>query len=237
LPDKIHTDPAHPRFFGRRRGKKLRTTAQGLIETLLPKLSIALPPEGQGLDPATLFDHAKSEYWLEVGFGGGEHAAWQAAHNPEVGLIGAEVFLNGIASLLGHIEEGRIDNIRIYPEDVRQLLPRLPKASLSRVFVLFPDPWPKSRHVDRRFVHDDNLDVIAPLLRPGGILRVASDDATYKAWAQEVMASRQDFENITEDPGKKPEDWPATRYEAKALKAGRVPIFLSYRRIADPASS
>ncbi|MBV8635304.1 MAG: tRNA (guanosine(46)-N7)-methyltransferase TrmB, partial [Burkholderiaceae bacterium] len=195
------------------------------------KLKIPLPPEGQRLDPASLFDSPKREYWLEVGFGGGEHAAWQAANNPDVGLIAAEVFVNGIASLLGHIEEGGLENIRIYAEDVRQLMPRLPQAILSRVFVLFPDPWPKSRHVDRRFVHDNNLDVIAPLMREGGILRVASDDETYKAWAQEVMAGRKDFVSITEDPSIKPEDWPATRYEAKALKAGRVPIFLSYKRI------
>jgi tRNA (guanine-N7-)-methyltransferase len=231
LPEQIHTDQAHPRFFGRRRGKKLRTTAQGLVETLLPKLKIPLPPEGQGLDPATLFDGLKREYWLEVGFGGGEHAAWQASHNPDIGLIAAEVFLNGIASLLGHIDDGEIKNIRIYAEDVRQLLPRLPQGILSRVFVLFPDPWPKSRHADRRFIHDNNLDVIAPLMRPGAILRVASDDETYKAWAQEVMAGRKDFASITEDPFKKPEDWPATRYEAKAIKAGRVPIFLSYIKI------
>jgi tRNA (guanine-N7-)-methyltransferase len=230
LPE-IPTDATHPRFFGRRRGKKLRTNAQGLVETLLPKLAIALPPHGQGLDPATLFPTPMREYWLEVGFGGGEHAAWQAEHNPDIGLIAAEVFLNGIASLLGHIGAKGLANIRIYAEDVRQLLPRLPKGSLSRVFVLFPDPWPKSRHAERRFIHDSNLDALSPLLRPGAELRIGTDDPTYQAWAQEVMAGRKDFANATLDPARKPGDWPTTRYEAKALREGRHPIFLSYRRI------
>ncbi len=219
------------RFFGRRRGKKLRVTGQGLVDTLLPQLAIPLPEEGGGrLDPATLFSEPKREYWLEIGFGGGEHAAWQAEHNPHVGLIGAEVFLNGIASLLGHIERGGIGNIRIYPEDVRPFLARLAETSLSRVFVLFPDPWPKSRHVDRRFINNGNLDLLVPLMKPGAVLRIATDDETYKAHALDVMAQRSDFENVTgDDPTHRPDDWPETRYNAKALREGRVPIFLSFR--------
>lgn len=183
------------------------------------------------LDPASLFGDPKRDYWLEVGFGGGEHAAWQAEHNPDVGLIGAEVFLNGIASLLGHIERNGLTNIRIYPEDVRPFLASLAEGSINRVFVLFPDPWPKARHADRRFVNEGNLDLLARLMPKGAVLRIATDDETYKAHAREVMAGRADFTDITgDDPGKKPEDWPATRYEAKALREGRVPIFLSYKR-------
>jgi tRNA (guanine-N7-)-methyltransferase len=225
--------PEQIRFFGRRRGKKLRVTGQTLVDQLLPALAVPLPPEGGGpLDPATLFPEPKKEYWLEVGFGGGEHAAWQAEHNPDIGLIGAEVFLNGIASLLGHIERQGLQNIRIYPEDVRPFLMRLKESSLSRVFVLFPDPWPKSRHADRRFINDGNLDLLAPLMPPGAILRIATDDETYKAHAREIMAGRADFADITgDDPAKKPEDWPATRYEAKARREGREPIFLSFRRV------
>ena len=221
------------RFFGRRRGKKLRVTGQTLVDQLLPQLAIPLPEEGSGrLDPASLFSEPKKEYWLEIGFGGGEHAAWQAEHRPDIGLIGAEVFLNGIASLLGHIERGALSNIRIYPEDVRPFLARLAENSLSRVFVLFPDPWPKSRHVDRRFINDSNLDLLVPLMPPGAILRIATDDETYKAHAREVMAARKDFADVTgDDPTHRPEDWPETRYNAKALREGRVPIFLSYRRI------
>jgi len=223
--------PAHPRFFGRRRGKKLRTTAQSLVETLLPRLSFTLPPDGQGLDPASLFAAPMREFWLEIGFGGGEHLAWQAEHNPDVGLIGAEVFLNGIASLLGHINARHFGNIRIYAEDVRPLLPRLPAGCLSRVFVLFPDPWPKSRHEERRFIHHRNLDLLAPAMRKGALLRIATDDEIYKGWARAVMAARNDFADVTGDSAQKPEDWPATRYEAKARRAGREPIFLSYQRL------
>jgi len=224
--------PEQIRFFGRRRGKKLRVTGQTLVDQLLPTLAIPLPDEGSGkLDPASLFPEPKRDYWLEVGFGGGEHIAWQAEHNPDVGLIGAEVFLNGIASLLGHIERGDLKNIRIYPEDVRPFLASLAEKCLSRVFVLFPDPWPKSRHADRRFVNDGNLDLLARLMPEGAILRIATDDETYKAHAREVMAARKDFADITGDePTKKPEDWPATRYEAKARREGREPIFLSYQR-------
>jgi tRNA (guanine-N7-)-methyltransferase len=220
------------RFFGRRRGKKLRVTGQGLVDTLLPQLAIPLPEEGGGrLDPATLFTDSQTDYWLEVGFGGGEHAAWQAEHNPDVGIIAAEVFLNGIASLLGHIERLGLKNIRIYPEDVRPFMARLKENSLSRVFVLFPDPWPKSRHVDRRIINDTNLDLLVPLMKPGAILRIATDDETYKAHALSVMAGRGDFESVTgDDPTYRPEDWPETRYNAKAMREGRVPIFLSYRR-------
>lgn len=208
-------------------------TGQSLVDEKLPLLAIPLPDEGSGrLDPASLFPEPKQEYWLEVGFGGGEHAAWQAAHHPDVGLIAAEVFLNGIASLLGHIERNGLSNIRIYPEDVRPFLARLGERSLSRIFVLFPDPWPKSRHVDRRFINDANLDLLVPLMKPGATLRIATDDETYKAHAREVMAARKDFRDVTgEDPSKKPEDWPATRYEAKALREGREPIFLSYERL------
>ncbi len=221
------------RFFGRRRGKKLRVTGQSLVDELLPRLAIPLPEEGSGkLDPAALFSEPKKEYWLEVGFGGGEHAAWQAERNPDVGLIGAEVFLNGIASLLGHIERGGLSNIRIYPEDVRPFLATLKEGTLSRVFVLFPDPWPKSRHADRRFINNGNLDLLVPLMKPGAILRVASDDPTYQEHALEVMAGRTDFENVTgEDPTCRPDDWPETRYNAKAIREGRTAIFLSYKRL------
>ena len=208
-------------------------TGQSLVDTQLPRLAIPLPEEGGGkLDPASLFPEPKKDYWLEVGFGGGEHAAWQAKTHADVGLIAAEVFLNGIASLLGHIERDGLTNIRIYPEDVRPFLARLKENSLSRVFVLFPDPWPKSRHADRRFVNDPNLDLLVPLMPPGAILRVATDDETYKVHAREVMSARKDFADITgEDPTQKPEDWPPTRYEAKARREGRQPIFLSYQRV------
>ncbi len=219
-----------PRFFGRRRGKSLRVAGRTLVETLLPRLAIDEPGPGESLDPRTLFAAPTKALWLEVGFGGGEHLAWQAAAHPEVGLIGGEVFLNGIASLLGHIDRQGIENVRIFAEDIRRLLPALPEACLERAFVLFPDPWPKKRHAERRFIGGDNLDQLSRLMTDGAELRIATDDEVYKAWAQSQMAARADFENVTVDPLVKNEDWPATRYEAKAREQGRQPIFLRYLR-------
>lgn len=219
-----------PRFFGRRRGKSLRINGRTLVETLLPKLSIDEPKPGDHLDLRALFAVPPKALWLEVGFGGGEHLAWQAATHPDVGLIGGEVFLNGIASLLGHIERLDIENVRIFAEDVRRLFPALADGSLQRVFVLFPDPWPKKRHAERRFIGADNLDQLSRLMEDGAELRIATDDEVYKSWAVRQMALRKDFENVTLDPSVKSEDWPPTRYEAKAREQGRQPIFLRYLR-------
>ena len=219
-----------PRFFGRRRGKPLRRTGRGLVEGLLPRLAIALPPPGETLAVATLFPGPTRALWLEVGFGGGEHLAWQAAHHPDVGLIGCEVFLNGIASLLGHIQRDCLDNIRIFPEDARSLFGVLPDDCFERVFVLFPDPWPKKRHAERRFVSQPNLDRLARLLVDGGELRIATDDPVYMAWVATQMAVRTDFQDVTGEPTDKGEDWPATRYENKAREQGRQPVFYRYLR-------
>lgn len=222
-----------PRFFGRRRGKALRARARDLLDTLLPRLSLAVPASNVRVDPASWFETRRRAFWLEVGFGGGEHLAWQAAHNPDVGLIGGEVFLNGIASLLGQIEDAGLDNVRIFPEDVRLLLPALPDCCFERAFVLFPDPWPKKRHAERRFIGGDNLDQLARLLADDGRLRIATDDPVYKDWAREQMGKHKQFSLVSEDgPDSRPADWPATRYEAKAIKAGRVCLFLEYRRVS-----
>ncbi len=219
-----------PRFFGRRRGKSLRATGRTLVETLLPKLSILEPKPGESIEPSSWFAASPRALWLEVGFGGGEHLAWQAGAHPDVGLIGGEVFLNGIASLLGHIDRQGLENVRIFAEDIRRLFPALPDACLERVFVLFPDPWPKKRHAERRFIGAENLDQLSRLMKDGAELRIATDDAVYKAWARAQMAARADFEDVTGDPTCKVEDWPATRYEAKARAQGRQPIFLRYLR-------
>lgn len=220
-----------PRFFGRRSGKPLRRTALGLIESLLPRLAIAIPTPGQRLDPVALFPEPVRAVWLEVGFGGGEHLAELAALHPDIGMIGSEVFRNGIASLLGHVERRDLANVRLFPEDVRLLLPALPEASLERAFVLFPDPWPKARHAERRFVNPDNLDQLARLLSDGGELRVASDDPIYVAWAAERLEEHPAFVKlqVTTERAALPADWPATRYEIKCL-AGRQPTFFRYTR-------
>ena len=222
---------ARPRFHGRRSGKSLRRNALGLMDDLLPRLAIAAPEPAERLDPASLFPHPVREVWLEVGFGGGEHLASLAEANPHTGLIGGEVFRNGIASLLAHIQARGLDNIRIFADDVRLLLPALPEGALSRVFVLFPDPWPKTRHAERRFVCPGNLDAIAATLCDGGELRVASDDPIYVAWAARHLDAHPAFTKVlaTTRRDSLPEDWPATRYEQKCL-AGRAPTFFLYRR-------
>ena len=208
----------------------MRQAGRTAIESLLPRLAIALPAAGALIDPAALFPRPMAEIWLEVGFGGGEHLAAQAARHPEVGLIGCEVFVNGIAALLGHVRRDALDNVRIFPEDARLLMPALPDACLARAFVLFPDPWPKKRHVARRFIGPENLPELARLLADGGELRVATDEPVYKEWALEQMAASPDFAIATQDPTARPADWPETRYEAKALREGRAPIYVSYRR-------
>jgi tRNA (guanine-N7-)-methyltransferase len=219
-----------PRFYGRRRGKKLRPGQQTRLQDLLPALSIRPPLPGAVLDPFSLFDPRPRAIWLEVGFGAGEHASAQAEANPDVGLIASEVFLNGIGGLLAKIEAGKIGNIRLFPEDVRQLLPALPEGSIERVFVLFPDPWPKKRHRERRFIGAENLTALARLLADGGELRIASDHPVYIEWAREQMAARQEFTLIL-DADARPEGWPATRYEAKALSAGTPCVYLAFRRL------
>ena len=226
---------ARPRFYGRRSGKALRRNALDLIAELLPRLAVPVPEANQALDPTTLFDSPVSDVWLEVGFGGGEHLASLAESFPQVGLIGGEVFRNGIASLLGHVQTRNLGNVRIFPEDVRLLLPALPDGSLGRVFVLFPDPWPKTRHAERRFIGPTNLDAIARILKDGGELRVASDDPIYVDWAAKHLDAHPAFEKVlaTTDRAAIPADWPATRYEQKCL-AGKQPCFFLYRRRAHP---
>ncbi|KIL97943.1 tRNA (guanine46-N7-)-methyltransferase [Paramagnetospirillum magnetotacticum MS-1] len=222
-----------PRFFGRRKGKALRRNALGLIEDLLPRLSLAIPQPGEILEPGLLFPGAVRSVWLEVGFGGGEHLAELAETNPDLGLIGCEVFKNGIASLLGHVQTRHLGNVRIFPEDARLLLPALPDGALGRAFVLFPDPWPKTRHAYRRFISPENLDALARVLEDGGELRVASDDPVYVAWAAHQLDAHPDFEKVlaTTDRAGVPADWPATRYEQKCI-TGRAPTFFLYRRRA-----
>lgn len=220
-----------PRFFGRRRGKTLRRNALGLIDGLLPRLAIAVPGAADRLDPRLLFSDPVDAVWLEVGFGGGEHLADLAQAHPRVGLIGAEVFRNGVASLLAHIQGRGLDNIRIFPEDIRLLFPALPDGALGRVFVLFPDPWPKTKHAERRFIGPDTLDALARLLADGGQLRVASDDPVYVDWAARHLDAHPLFEKVlaTTERGLVPADWPPTRYEQKCL-AGKSPTFFLYRR-------
>lgn len=221
------------KVFGRRSGHKLRARQSEILETGLNRLSVAVPPAGTGLDPRSLFARPVADVWFEIGFGGGEHLAAQAEANPDVGFIGAEPFVNGMASLLRHVDERGLDNVRVLADDARLLLAALPEASLGRVFLLFPDPWPKSRHHKRRFVQTETLDLIARALRPGGEFRVASDIMGYIEWTLAVIRPHEAFEWTAERPDDwrvRPDDWPPTRYEAKAVAAGRKPAYLRFRR-------
>lgn len=226
-------DETAPRrkFYGRRQGRPLRDSRKRLIEDLLPRLAIHL--DGSEIDPTTLF-RDKKDIWLEIGFGGGEHMAAQAAAHPDVGYIGCEIFINGIASGLAHIDAQKLENVRLYAEDARDLLAALTPRSLDRLFLLFPDPWPKTRHAARRFINQANLDRVAELLKPGAEFRIGSDDPTYVAWTMMHMSRRKDFIWLAErssDWLERPADWPASRYEQKALRQGRTPHYFIYQRV------
>ncbi len=230
MPDPERPRTSGPRFFGRRQGRPLRANARALIESLLPRIAVARPAPGAVVDPVALFPRPVSAVWLEIGFGGGEHLAAQAAMHRDVGIIGSEVFVNGIAALLAHVERQSLDNVRVFPDDVRLLLPAFPDACFARVFVLFPDPWPKKRHAERRFIGPANLPVLARLMSAGAELRVATDDPVYQEWALEQLQASPHFASASPDPAIRPADWPQTRYEAKALREGRHPIYLRYIR-------
>ncbi len=234
-PERDAAIPEQRRFYGRRKGRPLRKGQQSQIDTLLPRLAIALPESGK-LDPRALFPRAPREIWLEIGFGGGEHLAEQARANPQAGIIGCEVFLNGIATLLTQIEAQDLANVRVYPEDARDLLDALPERSLDRVFLLFPDPWPKRRHAARRFIQTERLDQLARLMKPGAEFRVGSDDPGYITWALAHLTAHPAFGWTARQPSDwraRPADWPPTRYEAKALREGRKPAYFRFVRRAD----
>jgi tRNA (guanine-N7-)-methyltransferase len=199
---------------------------------LLPRLAINLPASGQ-LDIAALFGNARPSIWLDIGFGGGEHLAQVAEQHPQTGFIGCEVFENGIVKLLAQIEQRRLDNIRIFPDDARLMIAALPPASVGRVFILFPDPWPKRRQHKRRIVSRATLDGLAKIMTDGAELRVATDDGDYLSWILERVTTHPVFEWRARRPAdwrERPPDWPPTRYEAKARAAGRPPAFLRVRR-------
>ncbi len=217
--------------YGRRRGRPLRPRRKALLENLLPQ--VAIPPGDRPLDPRALFQSPYEDVWLEIGFGAGEHLAHQAATHPAIGFIGCEPYLNGIAALLARIEAGALRNIRVAGGDVRLVLPRLPTGSIGRAFILFPDPWPKARHHKRRLIQPSFVDMLARVLRPAAELRLASDHPGYVAWMLERLARHPDFIWLARRPAdwrERSVDWPATRYETKALALGRKPVFLRFER-------
>jgi len=225
--------PPPERLYGRARGHKLRPRQERLLQVTLPRLQLR---SEQAADPLAAFPARPAALWLEVGFGGGEHALAQIAAHPASGLIACEVFENGICSLLSRLvpEGGEATaplppNLLLWPDDARVLLRAMPEQCLDRLFLLFPDPWPKARHAKRRFVHPALLPVVARALKPGAEWRVASDDPTYQAWVVEVMAN-QDLFDAPPPATESPPGWPPTRYEAKALQEGRQPHYWSFIR-------
>jgi tRNA (guanine-N7-)-methyltransferase len=220
-------------FFGRRRGKTLRprqaTALEEVLQSLRLDLSRPAPP-----DLTTLFTAPVTAVRLEIGFGGGEHLLAEASAAEATGFIGVEPFVNGMAKLAMALAERPLANIRLHDDDATVLLDWLPPASLAGIDLLYPDPWPKKRHWKRRFVSRVNLDRMARVLRPGGIFRFASDIDTYVDWTLLHCRAHPAFEwqASSADDWRRPyEGWPGTRYEAKALREGRVQAYLTFRRV------
>jgi tRNA (guanine-N7-)-methyltransferase len=178
-----------------------------------------------------LFPVPVGEVWLEIGFGSGEHLLWQVEHHKNAGFIGCEPFINGVASLLGAVEQRAVANIRVHDGDAREVLAWLPDGAISRIFMLFPDPWPKKRQLKRRLLAPESVTELARMLAPGGEFRFASDDADYAAQALLLTAGSGAFAPIEENRQGRPADWPETRYERKALSEGRKPTYLRWRRL------
>ena len=222
------TDPHPPlRSYGRLKTRTIKPRQAALMETLLPGLR---PPAGP-FDPRVLMPGA-AEAWLEIGFGGGEHMAAQAAGYRDVLVLGAEPFQNGVASAVRHIDEQGLENVRVHDGDARELMARLPDACLSRAFILFPDPWPKGRHKKRRFIQTDTVAELARLIAPGGRLRFASDWADYVDWSLLRITANPAFRWTAEradDWRTPPADHITTRYEEKRL-GDCAPEFLDFVR-------
>ena len=231
-----------PKFYGRRKGRTIRKAKSSLMEKFLPHIAL----REIGLN---MFGTTVKEIHLEIGFGDGQHLAGQAKNNPDIGFIGAEVFENGVANLLSlitgikegknlpesfQLENQRVDNIRVFNNDIRLLLSKIPDNFLTKIYVLFPDPWPKTRHKERRIINQENLCEFARILKKGGILRIATDHKVYKGWALRQLAESSHFRwtaKTSDDWRKEPIDWVKTKYQEKALREGRKPIFLNFEKV------
>jgi tRNA (guanine-N7-)-methyltransferase len=232
--DDTHS-PRHGAFFGRRKGHPLRQHQAGLMQTLLPRLALDLKTPTP-TDLASLFPHAVEQIRLEIGFGGGEHLAAQASAHSDVGFIGCEPFVNGMAKMLAAIEEQQLQNVRLHFGDAVELLEWLPDAALARIDILYPDPWPKRRHWKRRLLQDTTIAALGRILRQGGAVHFATDWADYAAWTLERFLHTPAFVWTAERAADWREPWPGyvrTRYEAKAKREGRNSNYFIFRRTAD----
>jgi len=236
-PDRPDQPPAREwrNFYGRRHGKGLRPRQRDHLESDLAALSPGPVgheenPDRRPLDLGALF--GGRPVWLEIGFGGGEHMVHMAARYPEIGLIGAEPYVNGVAMLLGKIRAAGVANLAIHPGDVRDLFDVLPEGSIARAFLNYPDPWPKARHHRRRFVTPQYLGPLARVMAPGAALRVATDIPDYVRQTLEEVP-QAGFTRLAHPDDQPWEDWPSTRYEQKALREGRRPHYLTFLRESD----
>lgn len=239
--------PENPKFFGRRKGRVVRKAKTFLLEKMLPQLKVV---EAKDFDREKMFGESKAEICLEIGFGDGQHIYGQAKNNPQNGYVGVEVFQNGVANLMtliSGIKEGDnlpdsinaleypVHNVRVYDDDVRLLFSKIPDNFFDKIYLLFPDPWPKKRHTERRFVNPGNLKELARVLRKGGLFRVATDHPIYKRHVLRTMHECKDFvwtAKCGNDWKKEPKDWVKTKYQQKAIREGRRPVWFDYERVS-----
>jgi len=227
------------RSFGRKRGRSLSPRQAQLLAEVLPRVAVDLTAPAKFSAPSGRLPEGESEganeVWLEIGFGGAEHLIWQASQNPHVTLIGCEPFIDGVVKALSGIDEGKLTNVRIHADDARPLLRWLQPRTLDRAFILFPDPWPKKKHVKRRLVGKPLLDLLARALKPGAQLRIGTDIGDYARTLLLAFEQTPSFKWTATAPGdwrQRPADWPPTRYEAKAIREGRARYFFTFERVS-----
>lgn len=238
--------PETPKFFGRRKGRVVRKAKQFLLENMLPQMQVTPKTD---FSAEAIFGGPKKEICLEIGFGDGQHLYGQALNNPQNGYVGVEVFQNGVANLLtliSGIKEGdhlpesidvhdfKVQNVRVFDDDVRLLFKALPDDFFDKIYLLFPDPWPKKKHAGRRFVNPENLKEIKRILKSGGIFRIATDHPVYKRHVLRTMHEDVNFvwtAKCGDDWRKEPFDWVKTKYQQKAIREGRRPVFFDYKKI------
>ncbi len=238
--------PETPKFFGRRKGRVVRKAKQFLLENMLPQMQVTPKTD---FSAEAIFGGPKKEICLEIGFGDGQHLYGQALNNPQNGYVGVEVFQNGVANLLtliSGIKEGdhlpesidvhdfKVQNVRVFDDDVRLLFKALPDDFFDKIYLLFPDPWPKKKHAGRRFVNPENLKEIKRILKSGGIFRIATDHPVYKRHVLRTMHEDVNFvwtAKCGDDWRKEPSDWVKTKYQQKAIREGRRPVFFDYKKI------
>ncbi|MEZ5898414.1 MAG: tRNA (guanosine(46)-N7)-methyltransferase TrmB [Hyphomicrobiaceae bacterium] len=225
-------DERELRSYGRRRGRKGSSRQEALKRDLLPRVALDLTAPSGRLPVGE--SEGAAQIWLEIGFGGGEHLVWQAKHNPGVSLIGCEPFEDGVVKVLSAIEEDRLENVRVHMGDARDVLRWLMPASVSRAFILFPDPWPKRKHRKRRLVNPATLKLLARIMKPGAELRIGTDIGDYARTMLQAFRVQSDFAWQAESPADwriRPPDWPQTRYEQKAEREGRIRYYFRFLRV------